>query len=621
MSAGTSKKDSSQRIADLFGYTAENNPYGDTNLHETFVWRKKIQREIETGVRTAAPTKAEHRRERDELMGEIERARDRRVQREKEREETERLRAEEARLKDAQQYHDWEAKEEEFHTAQVRQRSIIRMREARERPVDILAKNILLIEMAERGEDADDANKLVAMDVELNEPGAVLSSLPPEELEALLGDIDRFLVLEGDDGRYRRFWVALRIAAVDLLERARSRSAADAASSQSGGSVPATGSSGTSAAAAEAVDKEIDAMFSGKSEDDLTTMEDAVRETIRRGVGGGAAVDVDYWERVLRHLKAAQAHQALRRMHEELLLTRLGQLERKRRELSESVDCGLEESGVSALSNDMGSSAAAPGQPHGSLSPTYEPDLLPDTAAAGVEGALDAAHDDSDLVQRRLNALRRQGVLPPQSGPSLHERLHPVAAGGGEGDGFDESTAAFIDASGRPLPLGLSEADFGGAGAEVPIPALAAAALLAAGDAATAPAGLSAPEALMWQEKWRPRKPRYFNRVKTGYDWNKYNQAHYDHDNPPPKAVQGYKFNIFYPDLLDRAVAPRFFLEPADSNEFCIIRFHAGPPYEDIAFKIVNREWELQKKHGYRASFDRGTLQLHFNFKRYRYRK
>merc|ERR1712039_452075 len=23
---------------------------------------------------------------------------------------------------------------------------------------------------------------------------------------------------------------------------------------------------------------------------------------------------------------------------------------------------------------------------------------------------------------------------------------------------------------------------------------------------------------------------------------------HYDHDNPPPKIVQGYKFNIFYPD-------------------------------------------------------------------------
>lgn len=91
------------------------------------------------------------------------------------------------------------------------------------------------------------------------------------------------------------------------------------------------------------------------------------------------------------------------------------------------------------------------------------------------------------------------------------------------------------------------------------------------------------------QGKQMTRKPRYFNRVKTGYDWNKYNQTHYDVDNPPPKTVQGYKFNIFYPELLDPTTTPQFRLEPADSDEFCIIRFTAGPPYEDIAFKIVNR--------------------------------
>lgn len=41
-------------------------------------------------------------------------------------------------------------------------------------------------------------------------------------------------------------------------------------------------------------------------------------------------------------------------------------------------------------------------------------------------------------------------------------------------------------------------------------------------------------------------------RIHTGYEWNKYNQTHYDYDNPPPKVVQGYKFNIFYPDLIDK---------------------------------------------------------------------
>lgn len=126
----------------------------------------------------------------------------------------------------------------------------------------------------------------------------------------------------------------------------------------------------------------------------------------------------------------------------------------------------------------------------------------------------------------------------------------------------------------------------------------------------------------MWQDKYRPRKPRYFNRVHTGYEWNKYNQTHYDHDNPPPKVVQGYKFNIFYPDLIDKSVAPSYRIErDPESPETVLIRFKAGPPYEDLAFRIVNREWEYSHKKGFRCSFDRGVLSLWFHFKRQFYRK
>ena len=53
------------------------------------------------------------------------------------------------------------------------------------------------------------------------------------------------------------------------------------------------------------------------------------------------------------------------------------------------------------------------------------------------------------------------------------------------------------------------------------------------------------------------------NEIYTTCTWTKkttgllrYNQTHYDHDNPPPKSVQGYKFNIFYPDLIDKTKAP-----------------------------------------------------------------
>jgi hypothetical protein len=128
-----------------------------------------------------------------------------------------------------------------------------------------------------------------------------------------------------------------------------------------------------------------------------------------------------------------------------------------------------------------------------------------------------------------------------------------------------------------------------------------------------------------WSDKYRPRKPRYFNRVHTGFEWNKYNQTHYDIDNPPPKVVQGYKFNIFYPDLINKTSTPQYTLTPCGNDgtakDFCILRIHAGPPYEDIAFKIVNREWEFGYKRGFRCQFHNNIFQLWFHFKRLRYRR
>jgi hypothetical protein len=31
-----------------------------------------------------------------------------------------------------------------------------------------------------------------------------------------------------------------------------------------------------------------------------------------------------------------------------------------------------------------------------------------------------------------------------------------------------------------------------------------------------------------WSDRYRPRKPRFFNRVQTGFEWNQYNQTHYE---------------------------------------------------------------------------------------------
>ena len=123
---------------------------------------------------------------------------------------------------------------------------------------------------------------------------------------------------------------------------------------------------------------------------------------------------------------------------------------------------------------------------------------------------------------------------------------------------------------------------------------------------------------------YRAKKPKYTNRVHTGYVWNKYNSTHYDHDNAPPKFVKGYKFDIFYPDLVDNSKVPTYTLEEdMDSNngDTCIIRFRAGPPYGEIAFRIVNDDWDYSHKNGFKCTFEGGILRLYFNFKRYFYRR
>jgi hypothetical protein len=110
----------------------------------------------------------------------------------------------------------------------------------------------------------------------------------------------------------------------------------------------------------------------------------------------------------------------------------------------------------------------------------------------------------------------------------------------------------------------------------------------------------------VWEDKYRPRKPRYFNKVMTGFEWNKYNQTHYDADNPPPKVVTGYRMVLFYPDLIDKTKAPQFnILKDKNNEDTATLVFKAGPPYEDIAFQIVNKVralvlWTLWERTLYR---------------------
>lgn len=135
----------------------------------------------------------------------------------------------------------------------------------------------------------------------------------------------------------------------------------------------------------------------------------------------------------------------------------------------------------------------------------------------------------------------------------------------------------------------------------------------------------------IWHSKYsniKPRKPRFFNRVRMNYVWNKYNQTHYDTSNPPPKVVQGFRFNIFYPELSqissnNSTLLPTYRreIDPTDPENNEIVRFSAGPPYSDVIFRIPKEEWDMSSQHGFKCIFERGALRLHFWFRSQRYRR
>ena len=538
------------RITARFGYTPEDNPFRDPNLHETFTWKKKEEivakkqtKDVDDNGAEGGANKGGRRDQQEHTFAEIEKVRQRREARDLHLEEMERLRAEESRMKELENYDEWAKKEEEFHLQQQRQRSAIRLVEGREKPVDVLAQNMLLFGLSndekenrakvKYRERYNALEELETLETNLEEPYSLLKDLKLNELQELLIDVDAFRRLEkeaaassdgGGEGKnitggergentVIQYWDAIHTVTLDEIQFLK------------------TG--GDNGGHASLV-KDICDMFNGQSMDALLQMKSDIEQKLRgSGPGGGprfdtnGVVDTDYWTMVLDQLKVHLAKMELSEIHSKMLVRQLEKLEVKREELQrkalsgeETVDTKKEATFV----NDDNPAAAAMPLPQG-----VEPDF---------------------------------GNLEEELGLN------------------DEIDLSIMNADGTTQQLNYA-----------------------------------------WQNKYRPRKPRYFNRVKTGYDWNAYNRTHFDHDNPPPKIVQGYKFNVFYPDLIDKTKTPQYFLERADRDDFCILRFSAGPPYEDVAFKIINRQWNKSRKRGFRCTFERGVLSLYFNFAGHWYRR
>jgi Cactus-binding C-terminus of cactin protein/Conserved mid region of cactin len=345
------------------------------------------------------------------------------------------------------------------------------------------------------------------------------------------------------------------------------------------------------------VASDVDRMFSTKSYQELETLE----KQIRGKLDSDEDIDVDYWEHLLKTLLVWKAKAKLRDLSHEIVQGRLQNLRKEQEEEAQSIRQRLAQ-----MLEKKTSSTQSDSSPASKLDP--EPFLKLRSEDKSRE-IVDEA-DFLEKVNQERNKVLKLGYVPMKKGKdsSVSDWSAPNESLSGAANEDDSNATSLLYE--RELARGVDENEEIFTGEEI----------------------VDTASKAQWSDKYRPRKPKYFNRVQMGYEWNKYNQTHYDHDNPPPKVVQGYKFNIFYPDLINPTKAPTYRIEreggrkrgqtfaQAGEEDTCLIRFIAGPPYEDIAFRIVDREWDYSAKRerGFKSSFEKGILQLHFQFKKVR---
>nr|XP_043634011.1 cactin-like [Erigeron canadensis] len=556
----------------VHGYANDSNPFGDSSLNEKFVWDKKIARDVIQGVPLDTfSVKAEKKRQ-QERMAEIEKVKKRREERAIEKAKHEEEMALLARERARAEFQDWEKKEEEFHFDQSKVRSVIRLREGRMKPIDILSKHL----------DPSDE-----FDIEIEEPYMVFKGLTVKEMEELHEDIKMHLDLDRGTPTHIQYWEALLVVCDWELAEARKKDTLDRARVR--GEQPPAEVVAEERGMHSSIELDVKKLLDGKS---FAALEQLHSE-IESQMSSGRAKVVEYWEAVLKRIHIYKAKACLKEIHNKMLRKHIKRLENpdgsyRAMERDKTVSPKVEDI-------DDGKDDEVPHSPE--FIPRHEP----------MEEEEEEEEEDGSFSPELMHGDENEEAIDPDEDRALLERKRTEVV--------EEQQRKLKEAmASRPPP---SEDN-------LEMRAVKAMGTMDNGDEVFGNSDEVNVDSQVywWHDKYRPRKPKYFNRVHTGYEWNKYNQTHYDHDNPPPKIVQGYKFNIFYPDLVDKIKAPSYTIEKdGDSAETCIIRFHAGPPYEDIAFRIVNKEWEYSHKKGFKCTFERGILHVYFNFKRYRYRR
>jgi len=487
----------------------------------------------------------------------------------------------------------WVSQEDAFVLKQAKKKADIRVREGRAQPIDWLA---VILRVIDPDRDLlDDEEEEVQVDVV--DPEGVFEGLNEAQLTELESDITSYITLETNK-KNQDYWQTMQIICKDRREKLK----------------PV----GPDGRAVSSVSADVDKLLGPKTYEQLEALEKQIRSKLR----SDEDIDVDYWEQLLRSLLIWKAKAKLKKVYQSVLDSRLDTLRKQQEDDAQGVCSKLQLSlsgplqVIEADSSDCTSNNIAPrGQPLLQYSAIFDPESLlkirpEDKSIEVIDESLFLQKISTERIKvlklgyvpQRYRVTDRSAVTGSEKAPNAVVGVHPPGTQRFStlaNEDFSQATTALYE---REVARGINENE----------------------EIFTTEEAVSGSSQPQWADKYRPRKPRYFNRVQMGYEWNKYNQTHYDQDNPPPKVVQGYKFNIFYPDLIDKTKAPTFRIireggrkrgesfAAAGEEDTCLIRFIAGPPYEDIAFRVVDREWDYSAKRdrGFKSSFDKVSALL-----------
>lgn len=189
---------------EYMGYTNTDNPFGDNNLLGTFIWSKALEKKG-IGHLEEKELKERNKRIQEDNRLELQKVKQLRLEREREKAMREQELEMLQREKEAEHFKTWEEQEDNFHLHQAKLRSKIRIRDGRAKPIDLLAKYI-------SAEDDDLA-------VEMHEPYTFLNGLTVSDMEDLLEDIQVYMELE--QGKNVDFWRDMTIITEDEIAKLR----------------------------------------------------------------------------------------------------------------------------------------------------------------------------------------------------------------------------------------------------------------------------------------------------------------------------------------------------------------------------------------------------------------